>query len=171
MSPTAITLTDRLQLLNFYAKKIRERKEKREKEEDKKGESGKAEGRERKRQKGGGKKDLIHVSFCGCPWIEPTSASATDGNREQEGGGEARRSDIYIKIEGHGLPRRCSFTPMAVRLLQIIPSHSKWSTGIDSLPRSIQSREKFPLKHQPNGLLSHYISETALHVFLHSLCD
>jgi len=26
MSPTAITLTDRLQLLNFYAKKIRERK-------------------------------------------------------------------------------------------------------------------------------------------------
>ncbi len=44
---------------------------------------------ERKRQKGGGKKDLIHVSFCGCPWIEPTSASATDGNREQQGGGEA----------------------------------------------------------------------------------
>ncbi len=44
---------------------------------------------EGKRQKGGGKKDLIHVSFCGCPWIEPTSASATDGNREQQGGGEA----------------------------------------------------------------------------------
>lgn len=89
MSPTAITLTDRLQLLNFYAKKIREERKKKEKEGGKKGERGKAEGRERKRQKGGGKKDLIHVSFCGCPWIEPTSASATDGNREQEGGGEA----------------------------------------------------------------------------------
>lgn len=170
MSPTAITLTDRLQLLNFYAKKIRERKENKRRREAKR-ERGKAEGRERKRQKGGGKKDLIHVSFCGCPWIEPTSASATDGNREQEGGGEARRSDIYIKIEGRGLSRRCSFTPMAVQLFQIIPSHSKRSAGIGSLPHSIQSREKLPLKHQPNGLLSHYISETALYVFLHSLGD
>jgi len=169
MSPTAITLTDRLQLLNFYAKKIRERK-------GKKREGWKQKGRERK-SRGEGKKeterrrgkDLIHVSFCGCPWIEPTSASATDGNGEWEGGGEA--IGHLHKNRGPCLLRRCSFTPMAVRLFQIIPSHSRWSTGIGSLPRSIQSREKFPLKHQPNGLLSHYISETALHVFLHSLCD
>lgn len=87
MSPTAITLTDRLQLLNFYAKKIRERGKRR---REAKGRERKSRGEgERKRQKGGGKKDLIHVSFCGCPWIEPTSASATDGNREQQGGGEA----------------------------------------------------------------------------------
>lgn len=87
MSPTAITLTDRLQLLNFYAKKIRERGKRR---REAKGSERKSRGEgERKRQKGGGKKDLIHVSFCGCPWIEPTSASATDGNREQQGGGEA----------------------------------------------------------------------------------
>lgn len=88
MSPTAITLTDRLQLLNFYAKKIRERKEKKRRREAKREREEKQRGG-KERQKGGGKKDLIHVSFCGCPWIEPTSASATDGNREQEGGGEA----------------------------------------------------------------------------------
>lgn len=47
MSPTAITLTDRLQLLNFYAKKIREERKKEERRREAK--------REREEKQRGGK--------------------------------------------------------------------------------------------------------------------
>lgn len=57
MSPTAITLTDRLQLLNFYAKKIRERKEekKRRREAEREREEKQRGGKERDRKEEGKK--------------------------------------------------------------------------------------------------------------------
>lgn len=60
MSPTAITLTDRLQLLNFYAKKIRERgKGKKEKEGGKREREEKQRGGRERDRKEEGKKTLF----------------------------------------------------------------------------------------------------------------
>lgn len=95
MSPTAITLTDRLQLLNFYAKKIRERKGgKREKEGGKKGE------REREReekQRGGSERDRKEEGkrpySCLVLWMPLDRTDISKRHRREQSAGRGRGGD------------------------------------------------------------------------------
>lgn len=78
MSPTAITHTDRLQLLNFYAKKIRERK--RGGGGGRKGKRGKVKRGEREIDRKRGRR----LNSCLAVWLpldSGTSAISTDSNR------------------------------------------------------------------------------------------
>lgn len=89
MSPTAITLTDRLQLLNFYAKKIRERKEKKE--------GGRQIGRERK-SRGEGKKETERRRekrpySCLVLWMPLDRTDISKRHRREQRAGRGRGGD------------------------------------------------------------------------------
>lgn len=91
MSPTAITLTDRLQLLNFYAKKIREREKGKKRRREAKGRERKSRGEgERKGQKGGGEK---RPYSCLVLWMPLDRTDISKCHRREQRAARGRGSD------------------------------------------------------------------------------